>query len=157
MDDITCSLASCNHVKTSTCFCTKEQKLPSLDLSYIRAQRLKVGKKCAYQMGFVEKRETRKQLGTMNRKEEEKISDENRNKKIRLAEEEERVQNQEANEFMNEIPDEAAIENNNDQEFRMKSVNDKLKLSLQNRNSFPTVASVSFKQNDCCNCHSSLD
>ena len=76
VEDITCSLASGNHVKTSTCLCTKEKKLPSLDLSYIRAQRLKVGKKCAYQMGFVEKRETRKQLGTMNRKEEEKISDE---------------------------------------------------------------------------------
>ena len=80
--EITCSLDSCSHLKTNCCMCLKEKKLPRLDFSFIRAQRLKVGEKCCYQIGFVDKRETKKQQQTLNRKEEDHIMDENRNKKI---------------------------------------------------------------------------
>ena len=82
---VNCSQASCKHKKTLSfsCICTKEKKLPSLDLSFIRAQRLKLGEKSAYQMGKVDKKETMKQVGTLQRKEADRIMDENRNRKMK--------------------------------------------------------------------------
>ena len=66
--EITCSKANCGHKKFVSCACPKENKLPKLDLSYVRAQRLKVGDKCAYQMGFIDKKETREQIQSNLRK-----------------------------------------------------------------------------------------
>ena len=44
-------------------------RLPALDLSFVRAQRLKVGDKGAYQMGLEDKKETKQQQKTQTRKE----------------------------------------------------------------------------------------
>ena len=68
VDDVTCSVASCSHKKVINCDCTKEQKLPHLELSFIRAQRLKIGDRCAYQMSTEDKKETEKQVKNMKRK-----------------------------------------------------------------------------------------
>ena len=48
--------------------CPIEHKLPKLELTFIRAQRLKVGDKCAYKMGHVDKEETSRQAKTLARK-----------------------------------------------------------------------------------------
>ena len=66
--DIICNLASCSHKKIIPCICTKEEKLPKMDLTFIRAQRMKVGEKGAYQMGLVDKKETKKQSATAKNK-----------------------------------------------------------------------------------------
>ena len=55
--EISCSKANCGHKKCVSCTCPKENKLPNLDLSYLRAQRLKVGDKCAYQMSYIDKKD----------------------------------------------------------------------------------------------------
>ena len=66
--EISCSKANCGHKKCVSCACPKEIKLPSLDLSYLRAQRLKVGDTCAYQMSYIDKKETREQNKSNQRK-----------------------------------------------------------------------------------------
>ena len=77
--------------------------MPSLDLSFIRAQRLKLGEKSAYQMGKVDKKETMKQVGTLQRNEADRIMDENRNRKTKKAEEDEQQRKSEASAFLNEF------------------------------------------------------
>ena len=79
--------------------------MPSLDLSFIRAQRLKLGEKSAYQMGKVDKKETMKQVGTLQRKEADRIMDENRNRKMKNAEEDEQQRKSEASAFLNAVND----------------------------------------------------
>ena len=145
VQEVGCAQPDCRHLKTMTCMCPKHLKIPTLDLSFIRAQRLKVGEKSAFKMGPVDKRETERQLGTLKRKEGEKMSDDKRDEKAKQADEEENLRNQEVEQFMTEIPDEAATDNTNDREFRVKKVDDSLKQSLQNRNSFPTVAATSMR------------
>ena len=145
VQEVSCAQPDCRHLKTMTCMCPKHLKIPTLDLSFIRAQRLKVGEKSAFKMGPVDKRETERQLGTLKRKEGEKMSDDKRDEKAKQADEEENLRNQEVEQFMTEIPDEAATDNDNDREFRVKKVDDSLKQSLQNRISFPTVAATSMR------------
>ena len=91
MEIVNCSQASCKHKKTLSfsCICTKEKKLPSLDLSFIRAQRLKLGEKSAYQMGKVDKKETMKDVGIWQWKKADRIMDEYRNRQMKKAEEDE--------------------------------------------------------------------
>ena len=141
---VICSLASCSHVKTISCQCPKEFKLPKLDLPFIRAQRLKVGDKSAYRMGQVDKREIMKQQATLNRKEQEKVDSENRNEKNRIEKEETNLRNREAIEFLSEMPDDSS-EQIEDTEFVVKAIDDKLRESVQNRMNFPTVAGVSLR------------
>ena len=45
--------------------------------------------------------------------------------------------------FLNEIPEES--DDKDDIDYKVKKVDDNLKKSMQNRNSFPTVASVSLR------------
>jgi hypothetical protein len=65
---ITCNLARCSHQMIVICSCPTERRLPKLELSFIRAQRMKIGDKCVYQMGLVDNVETAKQVNTLGRK-----------------------------------------------------------------------------------------
>ena len=144
--DINCQVADCPHKKSISCQCSKENKLPVLDFSFIRAQRLKIGEKCTYQMGQVDKKENRDQLKSIQRKEADLVRDINKNKKIETENEEVLVMYAEAKRFMDEVPDEAINgANNNEDEYSVKKIDEKLKKSLQNRTSFPTVAAVSLR------------
>ena len=145
VQEIPCSLASCSHSNTSSCKCVKELKIPTLDLPFVRAQRLKVGDKCAYQMGKVDKRETKKQVDSLNRKETDLLREENAQKKVRLAAEEDIAKKGEVMDFFNEIPDEPAAVEEEDDDFKIKAVDKMLTQSMQNRVSFPTVAGVSLR------------
>ena len=80
---IECENPRCSHVKNISCSCPKEEKLPKVDLSFVRAQRMKVGDKCVFQMSSEDKTETEKQLKTLKRKEKDELIDFNRNKKIK--------------------------------------------------------------------------
>ena len=142
---ITCGLASCQHKKSIICACSKEMRLPALDLSFVRAQRLKVGDKGAYQMGLEDKKETKQQQKTQTRKKQDNKEEENRNKKAEETKHEEMLRKADAEEYLDEVPDEADTSNNNYIEFKNMRVDDKLKLSLQNRTSFPTLAAVSLR------------
>ena len=143
--DIACSLANCCHKKNISCLCPKGNKLPILELSFIRAQRLKVGDKCAYQIGQADKKDTKDQLKSRKRKGDDLERDHNRNMKIEDDKQVENTIKGEAEIFMNAVPDEALTgANNNDEDIHIKRVDDKLS-SLQNRNSFPTVAAVSLR------------
>ena len=140
-----CSLANCSHINTSLCNCVKEMKLPPLDLSFVRAQRYKVGDKCAYQMGKVDKRETKKQMDTLHRKEKDLLSEENAQKKVKLTAEKDIAKQGEVLDFFNEIPDEIAAVADGDEDFEIKAVDKLMAQSMQNRISFPTVAGVSLR------------
>lgn len=142
---ITCTLASCQHKKNIICACPKEMKLPALDLSFVRAQRMKIGDKGAYQIASEDKKETKQQLKSQARKEQDKKKEENRDKKAAETKHEEMLRKADAEKFMDEVPDEAETSNNNDIEIKYKTVDDKLKLSMQNRSSFPTLAAVSLR------------
>ena len=83
VQEVSCDQPDCRHLKTMTCMCPKHLKIPTLDMSFIRAQRLKVGEKSAFKMGPIDKRETERQLGTLKRKEGEKMSDDKRNEKAK--------------------------------------------------------------------------
>ena len=143
--DIICNLASCSHKKIIPCVCTKEEKLPKMDLTFIRAQRMKVGETGAYQMGPVDKKETKKQSATAKNKALEMVREENKNERIRMREEEELEKKNEASNFMDEIPDVSADVNENDEAFTVESVDQGLKKSLQNRTTFPNVAAASLR------------
>ena len=105
VEEIPCSLPSCSHKKTISCQCPKDIKLPTLDLPFIRAQRLKDGEKSVYQIGLVDQKENREQQKTLQRKAEDQGRDENRNRQITLAKEQEIVKKQEADQFLIEVPD----------------------------------------------------
>jgi hypothetical protein len=105
----------------------------------------RVGEKCAYQMGLMDKKETRDQLKTLERKEEDQVRDENRNKKIVLNQRQEMLKKTEAEQFLDEVPDELCDTKNNDKDFNNVIIDNKLKKSLQNRNNFPNVAAVSLR------------
>ena len=144
--DLTCYLANCGQKKSISCVCPKENKLPILDLSFVRAQRLKIGEKCAYMMGKVDEKESLVQMKTIQRKEEDLVRDKSKNEKIQKENQEQIIMKGEAEDFMSEVPDEAFTgRNNNDKDFSIKSIDDKLKDSSQNRTSFPTVAAVSMR------------
>ena len=55
-----------------------------MDLTFIRAQRMKVGEKGAYQMGPVDKKETKKQSAAAKNKALEMVREENKNERIRM-------------------------------------------------------------------------
>ena len=82
-------------------------KLPALDLSFVRAQRLKVGDKGAYQMGLEDKKETKQQQKTLARKEHDTKEEENRNKKVEETKHAEMLRKADAEEYLDEVPDEA--------------------------------------------------
>ena len=58
---------------------------------------------------------------------------------------EEMLRKADAKEYLDEIPDETDTSKNNYIEFKNKRVDDMLKLSLQNRTSFPTLALFSLR------------
>ena len=93
-------------------------------------------------MAQVDKKETKKQLATLKRKEADGALAVNRDIKLKNTEEEEQKKKCEESEFLNEFE-----ENYEDssEDFVVKSVDDNLKKSFQNRNNFPTVAAVSMR------------
>lgn len=68
------------HVK---CVCPRDQKLPEIELAFLKAQREKVGEISAYQMGPHDVKETARQRKTLKRKEVDKEREERQLKKQR--------------------------------------------------------------------------
>jgi hypothetical protein len=145
VEEVPCSKATCTHIPFTSCMCPIEHKLPKLELTFIRAQRLKVGDKCAYKMGHVDKEETSRQAKTLARKDAEQEREIVKAKKLKLDKEEEISNRNEVLEFMEQIPDIATTDANDNLEYRAKRVDDQMKKALQNRISFPSVAAVSLR------------
>ena len=75
-----CARAVRAHVK---CVCPRDQKLPEIELAFLKAQREKVGEISAYQMGPHDVKETARQRKTLKRKEVDKEREERQLKKQR--------------------------------------------------------------------------
>ena len=88
----------------------------------------------------MDRKETKKQLITLKRKELEKNRVENNNKKISVEQKRELERKLEVSKFLNKIPDEASTGENGEEDYKNKKIDDKLKKTMQNRNSFPTLA-----------------
>ena len=135
------------HKHQINCICVKEFKIPVLELPFIRAQRLKVGDKCVYQMGADDKPESKRQQDTLDRKDLDLKRKMVTEEKDKLDEEKNLRDNERVKEFLDEIPDEA--EGGKDDEDDLDYLNDRITRMLnksdQNRSSFPTVASVSMR------------
>ena len=71
-DELNCKEEDCvkkkQHKQQISCCCVKENKIPVLELSFVRAQRLKVGDKCVYQIGSDDKPKSKRQQVTLDRK-----------------------------------------------------------------------------------------
>ena len=70
---------------------------------------------------------------------------ENNNKKISVEQECELERKHEVSDFINEIPDEASTGENSEDDYKNKKIDDRIKKTIQNRNSFPTLAKVSLR------------
>ena len=86
-----------------------------------------------------------KQLIPLKRKGLEENRLENNNKKISVDQEHELERNNEVSEVLNEIPDEASTGENGEEDYKIKKIDDRIKKTMQNRNSFPTLAKVSLR------------
>ena len=73
-----------------------------------------------YQIGSVDRKETKKQLITLKRKELEKNRVENNSKKISVEQEHELERKHEVSEFINKIPDEASTGENGEEDYKNK-------------------------------------
>ena len=86
-----------------------------------------------------------KQLITLKRKQLENNRVENNNKKISVEQKRELERKLEVSKFLNKIPDEASSGEKGEEDYKNKKIDDKLKKTMQNRNSFPTLAKVSLR------------
>jgi hypothetical protein len=81
----------CKEIKTCCagvhilCICSKDIKLPPLDLLWLRSQRNKLGEKSGYQLHQIDKKETERQINAGKRKMADILSFENRNNLIKKA------------------------------------------------------------------------
>ena len=60
--NIYCDNPHCSHVKNISCSCPKEEKLPKVDLAFVRAQGMTIGDKCVYQMSSIDITEIKNSL-----------------------------------------------------------------------------------------------
>ena len=135
-----------NHQQQISCSCVRELKIPALEISFVRAQRLKVGDKSSYQMGGNDQPESRRQQATLDRQALEQTRDDVRAEKSKADEERNLQDRQRVDEFLNEVPDEAETEEDEeDLDYYCERVDKLLESSEQNRIKFPTVAAVSMR------------
>ena len=134
------------HKYQINCTCEKQYKIPVLDLGFIRAQRLKIGDRSAYQMGLNDKVETNKQVKHLARKELDQSYKEKQIERVRRDEENNREGTDMAREFLQDLPDVAQDEQEDENESDTEFVSEtRIRSKDQNRTNFPKVAAVSMQ------------
>ena len=82
------------------CTCKKEQKIPVLDLAFIKAQRDKTGSTSSYQIGLPDYPETRRQVNALRNREEKRRKQERRERRTNEKAQEDDKGKEEAQAFI---------------------------------------------------------